>query len=276
MIAGLCLCSRAVVKNIYPSEVVRFIDQVFAWAKPGREHLPLPALRVDQMSHVFGALVELVQEIRPELLPADERKRAQLLIATTQIRELMEAGRSGLVPYLPKDTYGLGPRDPVSYIRDALADSPDQAIAKGARTLMFLNDPEMADSLRADIATASSALRNGEWKAAAVLSGSVIEALLFWALEKKHTAAISEHAIGPRKPLDTWGLAALIDAADKFRCIEQNTVTEARRAQDYRNLIHPGRATRLGIKCDLGAAHVAVGALDHVINDLRSGRNHSH
>lgn len=263
------------MKNIYPSEVVRFIDQVFPWAKAGRE-ISRPELRLDQLSHVFGALVELVQQLQPELLPANEKKRSQLLVATTQIRELIQAGRSGLVPYLPKETYGIGPRDPVSYIRDALANLPDQVVPKSTATLTFLNDPEMAESLRADIATASSALRNGEWKAAAVLSGSVIEALLFWALQKTHTEKIQAHAIGPKKPLERWNLAEYIDAADKFRCIGSNTVTEARRAQDYRNLIHPGRAIRLGIWCDLGAAHIAVGALDHVINDLRSGSNHSH
>jgi hypothetical protein len=108
------------VKNIYPSEVVRFIDEVFPWAKPGPK-AQRPQLRLDQLSHIFGALVQLVEQIEPELLPADEHKRAQLLIATTQIRELIQAGRSGLVPHLPQETYGVGPRDPVSYIRDALA-----------------------------------------------------------------------------------------------------------------------------------------------------------
>jgi len=111
-------------------------------------------LRLDQLSHVLGALVELVQEIQPQLLPADGKKRSQLLVATTQIRELIQAGRSGIVPHLPKQTYGVGPRDPVSYIRDSLAGLPDQVVPKSASTLAFLNDPEMADSLRADIATA--------------------------------------------------------------------------------------------------------------------------
>lgn len=263
------------MKNIYPSEVVRFIDEVFPWARLGPK-AQSPPLRLDQASHIFGALVQLVEQIEPELLPADQHKRAQLLVATIQIRELIQAGRSGFLTNLPRETRGIGPCDPVSYIRDALADLPDQTVPKSITTLMFLNDPEMAEALRADIAAASSALRNGEWKAAAVLSSSVIEALLLWALQKAHTATIQAHDIGPKKPLEEWVLAAYIDAAEKFRCIEPNTVTEVRRAQDYRNLIHPGRATRLGVRCDLGAAHVAIGALDHVINDLRTGRNHSH
>jgi hypothetical protein len=157
----------------------------------------------------------------------------------------------------------------VSYIRDALAELPDQVVPNCITTLIFLNDAEMAEALRADIATASSALRNGEWKAVAVLSGSVIEALLLWALQKAHPSTIQAQGIGPKRPLEQWNLADYIDATEKLRCIEPNTVTEVRRAQDYRNLIHPGR-------CDLGAAHVSIGALDHVISDLRTGRNHSH
>jgi hypothetical protein len=66
---------------------------------------------------------------------------------------------------------------------------------------MFLNDPDLAEALRADIATASSALRNGEWKAATVLSGSVIEALLLWALQKTHAPTIKAQGVGPAKPL---------------------------------------------------------------------------
>ncbi|MFZ0679926.1 hypothetical protein [Candidatus Binatus sp.] len=204
------------------------------------------------------------------------KTRGQLLIATTQIRDLIQTGRSGLVPYLPKQTFGVGPRDPVSYIRDALAGLTDQIVARSTSTLTFLNDPDLADSLRVDIATASSALRNGEWKAATVLSGSVIEALLLWALQKTHLAIVQSQAIGPKTAIEKWDLADYIDAADKFRCVEPSTIVEARRAQEYRNLIHPGRAIRLGVTCDLGAAHVAIGALDHVINDLRSGKNHSH
>jgi hypothetical protein len=263
------------VQNIYPSEVIRFIDQVFPWAKPGGA-FPANGLRLDQMSHIFAPLVELVQQIRPELLPPDQNKRAQLLIATTQIRDLIQVGRSGLVPYLPKQTFGVGARDPVSYIREALAGLTDQVVPRSTSTLTFLNDPDLADSLRVDIATASSTLRNGEWKAAAVLSGSVIEALLLWALQKTHNTIIQTQAIGPKRPLEKWDLANYIDAAEKFRCVEPNTAIEARRAQEYRNLIHPGRAIRLGVICDLGGAHIAIGALDHVINDLRLGKNHSH
>lgn len=236
----------------------------------------MPDFGVGAASHILGTLVELVEHIESDLLPSDQKKRVQLLVSTTAIREMITAARQGLVMAFPRETTGLGNRDPVSYIRDALANLPDEVVPKSTIALIFLNDPDMAELLRADIATASSALRNGEWKAATVLAGSVIEALLHWALQKSHATIIQQQGIGPKKALERWDLADYIDAAATFRCIEPATVTEARRAQDYRNLIHPGRVIRLGIRCDLGAAHIAVGALDHVIHDLRAARNHSH
>ena len=39
-------------------------------------------------------------------------------------------------------------------------------------------------------------------------------------------------------------------------------------AKDYRNLIHRGASERTGQVCDLGSAHHAVAALDHVVRDL--------
>jgi hypothetical protein len=72
------------MNSIYPSEVVRFIDEIFPWAKTGRDASVQGNLRLDQLSNVFGSLVELVQRIPSELLAADEKKRAHLLIATTQ------------------------------------------------------------------------------------------------------------------------------------------------------------------------------------------------
>jgi hypothetical protein len=39
-------------------------------------------------------------------------------------------------------------------------------------------------------------------------------------------------------------------------------------AREFRNLIHPGCAQRLGQKCDRGTALFSIAALDHVVRDL--------
>lgn len=55
-----------------------------------------------------------------------------------------------------------------------------------------------------------------------------------------------------------WGLNLLVNVA-KVRVPElaSTTLTEIGLAKDFWNLIHPGRAARLGIKCDRGTALIS-------------------
>ncbi len=50
--------------------------------------------------------------------------------------------------------------------------------------------------------------------------------------------------------------------------IKEDTAIQARLAKDYRNLIHSGRAQRLGQICDRGTDLSAVAALERVVRDL--------
>jgi hypothetical protein len=85
-----------------------------------------------------------------------------------------------------------------------------------------LNDRELTAELRLDISTAMSALRNGEWKAAAVMSGSVAEALLLWALQRHEQEDVNA-VVKRSKPLEQWDLAEYIEVADHLHCIEAGT-----------------------------------------------------
>lgn len=138
------------MKNVYPSEVVRYIDQVFGWAKPGGPVLK-ERVAVDQLAPFFHTLVEMVDLIPTDLLPGDER-RVRLVIATEQIKGLLDM-KGGFRAHLTIDTPGIGAGDPVTHIRAALLGLPDQVIPKGTSTLAFLNDSDLAESLRGDIAT---------------------------------------------------------------------------------------------------------------------------
>ena len=121
------------------------------------------------------------------------------------------------------------------------------------------------------------ALQNGEWKAATVLAGSVVEALLLRALQQ-HPPEDVTTAVGtlvgngtlrnPGSQLETWTLASYIEVALELRIIDPDTATQARLAKDFRNLIHPGRAQRLGQICDRATALSAVAAGEHVVRCL--------
>jgi hypothetical protein len=123
-------------------------------------------------------------------------------------------------------------------------------------------------------------LSNGEWKAATVLAGSAIEALLLWALPSKRSPTDITNAVIALKsngtlagkqgsgPLDEWHLHEYTGVAEKLSIIKKETAIQARLAKDFRNLIHPGRAQRLGQKCDRATALSAVAGVEHVVRDL--------
>ena len=64
------------------------------------------------------------------------------------------------------------------------------------------------------------------------------------------------------------GAISNIEVAAELNLIGTETAMQCRLAKDYRNLIHPGRAQRLGQACNRGTALSAVAAVEHVVNDL--------
>ena len=78
---------------------------------------------------------------------------------------------------------GIRGKNVLVLIREALAKCPDQAPSPYTTTaLAFITDNDLRDSVQLDISTATSALHNGEWKAATVLAGAASEALLLLAI----------------------------------------------------------------------------------------------
>jgi len=114
-----------------------------------------------------------------------------------------------------------------------------------------------------------------------VLAGSAIEALLLWALhqhEQQHpgtrqtavTALITNGTLNapPHTNLERWDLHEYARIAAHLGLIEPETFTLCDLARNFRNLIHPGRAARLGQNCDRSTALAALAAVEAVARDL--------
>jgi hypothetical protein len=171
--------------------------------------------------------------------------------------------------------------DPVLLIREALEQCPDEyPPSLTTAELMFIADEALRSNIRGDIGAADRAFGTFEWKAATVLAGAAIEALLHWRLDQSPpTTTEIEHSVTtlvaktvfPNKPplnRDNWGLHHFIEVSGDLSIIQASTVTAANLARDFRNLIHPGKAARTGQSCDRATARSALAALDHVVRDL--------
>jgi hypothetical protein len=152
-------------------------------------------------------------------------------------------------------------------------------LAEGSNELAFIEDEEWRDALRSDLAAVESALRNGEWKATTVLGGSLVEALLLWAVNchdvdaKRAAIARVPASVKLGRPHDPaspegWDLIHYIEVAFALDEISEDTASQARLAKNFRNLIHPGRERVSGMRSDRGTAYSAAAAVQHDIRDL--------
>jgi hypothetical protein len=90
---------------------------------------------------------------------------------------------------------------------------PDDCPPAATAELAFIVDDDLREELRRDIGEVNRALQSGEWKAATVLAGSIVEALLLWAVENRKTqveVTASATAQAIRQTVDRWGLAELV------------------------------------------------------------------
>lgn len=166
-------------------------------------------------------------------------------------------------------------------LRNALAKCPDEVPSPLTVGLIFIADIDLRDNIRRDISAANQDMANGEWKGATVLAGSATEALLLWAVQdadQQKSGAINAAASTlvatktlsamPNSNPERWSLSELIEVALQMQLITSETATQARIGKDFRNLIHPGRAARLGQVCDRATSLSALAAVEHVVRDL--------
>ena len=108
------------------------------------------------------------------------------------------------------------------------------------------------------------------------MAGSVIEALLLWAITNKTTSELvaAADACRDRKERvdgntpERWTLAELLFVASDLKVITEAIRKALDIAKDFRNLIHPGKAQRTGQRPTLGTATLAVGAMQRLIEEL--------
>ncbi len=258
--------------RVVPSQVVAFINSLWPSSHD------LNNIARSQAGQLSG-LVTLVDKIPNELLVMDRATYPTFVCATAHIGQKLAAWIS--VPDRGHDLgfmSGATQMNPVTEIRDALAKCRDEPLGSATSKLNFIPDVELRTNLLIDIMAVDRALSNSEWKAATVLAGSAIEALLLWSLQQRPpaditaaTAALRTSGELTRQPdpnLERWDLHEFAEVAAKLTIIKGGTPTEIRLAREFRNLIHPGRAQRLGQTCDRGTALSSVAALDHVVRDL--------
>jgi hypothetical protein len=226
-------------------------------------------------SQLLG-IPNLLNDVPGELITLTTTDYAELVLAKSTIQETLPHWRArGNVG----DMANVKRFDAVTVIRRALARCPDEFPPSATTELLFISDPVRCGRISVAIwarLRGPSTMQNGKpqpcWP-------EPFEALLHWRLQEPSPGATAVQAAvphlvsngkinRPHSSIDRWELHQFIGVAEHFNLLKPDTCSAVRLAQNFRNLIHPGRAARLAQTCDRGTAYSAVGALDHVIRDL--------
>jgi hypothetical protein len=234
----------------------------------------------------LAALVHLIGALPSQLLPTAPDEYSELTIGSASIRSFVTrlesmdfnqisstGGQLTLQPVRSRAGWS-----PISLIRRALENCPDSVPAPQTSDFPFISDPALRAALRLDLSEVNEAIRNRSYKSATVLAGSLVEALLLWAIEQRPAADVST-ALGNLKAArrigrnidpdpKRWHITEYTEVALELGLILRGTAEQCRLAKDFRNLIHPGRAQRTGQACNRATALSATAAVEHVTVDL--------
>jgi hypothetical protein len=259
--------------RIVPARIVEYIKRAFPRVVKGAGSAQISFNDLAQIR----ALIKFLDGLDDTLLPSGN-KFYKFAIALESIRAHLEvwSQRGGSGGDLPAFTRGVADhQSPVRVIFDILTECPNEVAPTATSALSFISDDEYRERLRADLFSAEFAFENGHFKAATVMAGSVLEALLFVELEKKPKSEILSgatqlklHDDVRKKGLEYAALGDLIKLAENFGLVAEETVVAANLARDFRNLIHPGKEKRKGAVSNRATARSALAAVDHVIEEL--------
>lgn len=249
------------MSRVTPSMIVAFIDSIANGAAK-REDC---RLGIDYVSAMAGT-IRLCDQLDSEYLQIGGQDYTDYVESVEGLRQAIETWRSrGQVDARERNERGAF----IYLLRSVLEKCPDSVPSPATAELSFIQDAALRDSIRVDLSTASSALHNGEWKAATVLAGAASEALLLWAIQHKASSgALAALNKKPQKPIDKWGLKDYIDVAHDLSIIKGQTASQAHLARDFRNLIHPGAAQRTGQECTRATALAALASVEFIVEDI--------
>jgi hypothetical protein len=261
---------------VVPSQVVEYLKTRYPKADSPNFYLDI------DHAPIIAHLLSLVESIPAHLLTLQGVAAAEFGEAVSALQIALGRWNAGENNYVSKGIPGSRQTHPVVLLRKHLSSLHDEGAEPTTNALSFILDIVFRDSLRRDLGSIDRCIQNGEWKAATVLGGSVVEALLLYGLreyEKRNNSALQttiqslQQVPGtlqgtPPSNLDQWQLHQLTEVSEAVSLIQKETAAQCRIAKTFRNLIHPGRAARLAQQCDRGTALSALAAVEHVMRDL--------
>ncbi|WP_393951067.1 hypothetical protein [Lysinibacillus sp. PWR01] len=147
---------------------------------------------------------------------------------------------------------------------------------ENSRNFDFLHDGDLKSIIERDYRELITILLpDGAWKSVVIMSGSILEAILFDVLTNPIYS--SKALISPKAPrnkdkvvqIDSWKLKNLIEVAEDILVLPPQRIKSIDQVlRDYRNFVHPKKEIKSSHQCTEAEALMAKGGLDGVCNHL--------
>lgn len=262
--------------RVVPSDIVKYLEK--ALSTVANSEALKKQFSVDSKSQpgLIQSVAALLRELDDAVLPKQPEDYVKFVAAGEVITSAARKAESGMTAVLDK-LAGYGKQNPIAIVYDLLTQCPDDAIPKSTTDLSFITDGTYRDMLRKELVSIEDFLNARQWKAAMVIGGSLIEALLWFVLDSRMQSAVSslqklkqQGEIGSNIPndLNRWYLKEYVKVAYDLGLLRDRTRDLSLLAGEYRNLIHAGKAVREKAECTRGAAFGVFGAVLEIIQDL--------
>ena len=273
------------MRRTLPKDAVHIIEGNFPWTRGDwRKEIINRENSRGIASVTLPGILEMIDRIPEELLVFDAATDGLFTMALAALRANLAEAATDKIGFqwpafpLPRQT---AHEDCLVIVKNILAKCPKEFPSTATNGMTFIDDAGLRQSLLVDLGSAERSLNTGEWKACTVLSGSIIEALLLWALQTHSApdiaAAIasvdaSKH-IRRNAPADNltdgaWRFHDYVHVAAELQEIQAPLYSRCGDTKDYRNLIHPAVAERRNATCDRGTSHITIGTVYALIEKL--------
>lgn len=262
--------------RVVPSDIVKYLDNVLPVVATPERRKQRFSVNSKAQPGLIQSVAALLRELDETVLPQKPEDYVKFVAAREAIESTARTAETGLSVTLDK-LAGFEAQNPIAIVREILGECRDDAIPASTTDMAFITDPIYREMLRRDLAAIEVFLNNRQWKAAMVIGGSLIEALLCFTLENRQKDALDalktlrQRGDLPKntsEDLNWWHLKEYVIVAHLIGLLQDRTKDMALLAGQYRNLIHPGKIVREQADCTKGTAFGVVGAVFLVIEDL--------
>lgn len=173
--------------KVVPTQIVEYIDVRFPAVRDQIEGKG-NTVQYDSSFHAaVNTIIEMLDQLPPNLLTISGEDYILFVEAVNELKGAIVFWSSDHATKMKYQIYKMrngSKLNPITIIRNALSKCPDQGVDETTNELVFIDDNEFREALRQDISFVNQALINTEWKAVTILAGSVIEALLLYAIDR--------------------------------------------------------------------------------------------